>query len=53
MRELHAVQFDGMTFGMAIDAQSAAFRNFKKNWTAILITMKNLQRSCRKLLLAA
>lgn len=31
MRELHAVQFDGITFGMEIDAQSAAFRNFKKN----------------------
>ena len=33
MREPHAVQFHGMTFGMAIDAQSAAFRNFKKNLT--------------------
>ncbi len=30
MRELHAVQFNKGTFGMAIDAQSAAFRNFKK-----------------------
>lgn len=30
MRELHAVQFNKMTFGMTIDAQSAAFRNFKK-----------------------
>ena len=29
-KDLHAVEFDGTTFGMEIEANTAAFRGFKK-----------------------
>lgn len=29
-KKLHAVQFDGMTFGMDIDTGTEAYKNFKK-----------------------
>lgn len=29
-KHLHAVQFDGMTFGMAIDTSTEAYKSFKK-----------------------
>ena len=31
MKHFHAVEFDGITFGMDIDAQSNAYRAFKKH----------------------
>lgn len=30
MRDLHAVQFDGTTFGMEVECNTAAFRYFRK-----------------------
>lgn len=30
-KQMHAVQFDGTTFGMPIDITTAAYKNFKKN----------------------
>lgn len=30
-KDLHAVQFNGMTFGMSIDCSTIAYKNFKKN----------------------
>lgn len=33
MKKLSAVQFDGITFGMGVDTQSKAYKNFKKHIT--------------------
>lgn len=30
-KHLHAVQFDGITFGMEIETDTVAYRNFKKS----------------------
>lgn len=30
-KHLHAVQFDGTTFGMSIETDTVAYKNFKKN----------------------
>ena len=30
-RHLHAVEFDGMTFGMSVNASSEAYKKFKKS----------------------
>lgn len=30
MKDLHAVEFDGTTFGMSVECNTAAFRYFKK-----------------------
>ncbi len=30
-KKLHAVQFDGLTFGMKIDTGTEAYKNFKKS----------------------
>ena len=30
-KDLHAVQFDGITFGMSIETNTVMYKNFKKN----------------------
>lgn len=31
VKELHAVEFDGITFGMPVDASTEAYKKFKKS----------------------
>lgn len=51
MKKLSVVQFDGITFGMNIDAQSKAYKNFKKhitNETVLEIEKERIRKETSK-----